>query len=273
MSDLSIDASAWSAGFNRVGIRFKDDLGRWSPVMNHDFRISRIGNTVAPVITSNDGGTTGSVNFFENGESPTTAVATDSDGDALHYSISGGADAALFGINSISGRIFFLSPPDYESPIDANADNGYEIEIKVTDYASTTMQDTQTLTVAVQNQNDNTPIINSNGGGSTWEYSLGENISSVTTVSATDGDGDTIYYSISGGSDQALFTIGTSNGVLTFNSAPDFENPLDANGDNLYEIVVSATDDGAGNLLILRQFDYKLRMSRKPPLFHLMEPD
>src|SRR5439155_25755780 len=37
----------------------------------------------------------------------------------------------------------------------------------------------------------------------------------------------------------------TSAGVLTFKAAPDFENPTDAGGDNVYNLIVTATDSGS----------------------------
>jgi hypothetical protein len=51
-----------------------------------------------------------------------------------------------------------------------------------------------------------------------------------------------ITFSITGGSDAALFDIDTNSGALTFKTAPDFENPTDTNGDNVYEVQVGATD-------------------------------
>jgi hypothetical protein len=53
-----------------------------------------------------------------------------------------------------------------------------------------------------------------------------------------------ITYSISGGADAAKFSIDGSTGKLTFKTAPDFENPGDANKDNVYEVQVKATDAG-----------------------------
>ena len=75
-----------------------------------------------------------------------------------------------------------------------------------------------------------------------------ENLSTVMTVLATDPEGDNISYSITGGVDQALFTIDATTGVLTFSSAPNFETPVDNGSDNVYNVQVTATDDGAGNL-------------------------
>lgn len=70
-----------------------------------------------------------------------------------------------------------------------------------------------------------------------------ENTTTVLTVQATDSDGGAVTYSIAGGTDSAAFTIGGSSGELSFATAPDFENPTDSNGDNVYQVVVRAADD------------------------------
>ena len=89
------------------------------------------------------------------------------------------------------------------------------------------------------------PMITSNGGAATASVSVIENSSAVTTFSATDADaGQAVTYSITGGADAALFAIGSATGVLTFAAAPDFEAPADTNADNIYEVIVAATDNG-----------------------------
>jgi len=70
--------------------------------------------------------------------------------------------------------------------------------------------------------------------------SISENQINVMTVHATDTS--TIIYSISAGDDKSLFSINSSSGDLTFNTAPDFENPTDTGSDNIYEVIVTATD-------------------------------
>ena len=55
-----------------------------------------------------------------------------------------------------------------------------------------------------------------------------------------------LTYTITGGADQALFGIAANTGVLTFNTAPDFENPTDADVDNVYEVEVTANDGNGG---------------------------
>ena len=81
-------------------------------------------------------------------------------------------------------------------------------------------------------------------------FSAAENQTTVGTVVATDDDTDDNIesYAITGGADQAKFSI-DNMGVLTFSSAPDFESPADvastnpANdaGNNEYIVEVTAT--------------------------------
>ena len=73
-------------------------------------------------------------------------------------------------------------------------------------------------------------------------FDAAENQTAVGTVRASDSDGaDTVTgYALSGGADQALFSINDS-GVLTFQAAPNYEDAQDANTDNAYEVTVQAT--------------------------------
>lgn len=102
---------------------------------------------------------------------------------------------------------------------------------------------TLTGTISVTDVNEATPVITSNGGGATASISVAENTTAVTTVTATDADATSVLtYSISGGADAALFQINATTGVLSFISAPNYEAPADANGDNAYVVVVQVSD-------------------------------
>ncbi|WP_246047829.1 cadherin repeat domain-containing protein [Hankyongella ginsenosidimutans] len=90
------------------------------------------------------------------------------------------------------------------------------------------------------------PIITSNGGGDTAGISVAENTRAVTTVTAADPDAGTVLaYSIAGGADAARFIINTSTGALAFLSAPNFETPGDLDDNNIYDVIVRASDAGA----------------------------
>jgi Ca2+-binding RTX toxin-like protein len=196
-------------------------------------------NDNVPVITSNGAGTTASVNVSENATAVTTVAAVDADNGALSYSIVGGADAALFAIDPQTGVLSFLTAPDFELPGDFNADNVYDVTVQASDG---TNADQQQISVNVGNTNDNAPAITSGGGGSSASFAVAENILAVTTVLASDLDGSTITYSIVGGADAGFFTINPVTGALSFNGARDFEAPMDAGLDNIYNVIVRASD-------------------------------
>jgi VCBS repeat-containing protein len=190
----------------------------------------------APVFTS---GTTGSV--AENSAISTVvydANVTDVDGAPAVFSLTG-TDAGLFNINASTGEVTFKVSPNFEAPTDAGADNVYNFSVNAFDGTATT---SQAVAVTVTNVNE-APVIDSNGGGATATVPVNENTTAVTTVHATDPDaGTTLVYSISGGADAGKFTINASTGVLSFISAPDFEAPTDADGNNSYIVQVRAFD-------------------------------
>ncbi len=78
------------------------------------------------------------------------------------------------------------------------------------------------------------------GNGAT--ATVAENSTAVTTVFATDPANQLIDYSIVGGADAARFVINPGSGALSFLAAPDFEAPLDAGGNNIYDVIVRARD-------------------------------
>ncbi|MFK7875678.1 MAG: Ig-like domain-containing protein, partial [Paracoccaceae bacterium] len=62
-------------------------------------------------------------------------------------------------------------------------------------------------------------------------------------IAATDSDGPSpITYALQPGGDAFLFSIDPASGLLRFNAAPDFESPSDNGGNNVYDIVVTASD-------------------------------
>ena len=86
------------------------------------------------------------------------------------------------------------------------------------------------------------PVITSNGG-SAANLDLAEGIATVTTVVATDVNPGTAFtYSLVGGADMALFSIGFSTGELSFLAPSDFETPLDVGANNVYDITVQVSD-------------------------------
>ena len=193
----------------------------------------------APVITSDGGSPAGTVSISENGKAVTTVRASDPDaGTALTYSITGGADASKFQIDASTGALAFINKPNFEAPADAGADNVYNVTVTASDG---TLTDSQQLEVTVANVNE-PPVITSNGGGDLASISVAENGTGVTVVAATDPESESVTYAIAGGTDRLKFNIDQATGTLSFKAAPNFESPSDSNGDNVYSVLVSATD-------------------------------
>jgi len=87
------------------------------------------------------------------------------------------------------------------------------------------------------------PVILSDGAEATAALTVDENTTAVTQVQALDVDGpQDVVYAISGGADAGLFQIDAATGELSFIDAPDFEAPADADGDNVFEVTVEASD-------------------------------
>lgn len=88
---------------------------------------------VAPTITSSD-----TFNAAENQTAVGTVTAT---GTApITFSITGGADQALFAIDSGTGVLTFLVAPDFEDPQDAGANNVYNLTVTATNAGGATNQ-------------------------------------------------------------------------------------------------------------------------------------
>ena len=208
----------------------------------------------APVITSNGGGETASLTINENVTAVTIVTSTDPENVARTYSIAGGADAALFSINATTGALSFVTARDFEAPADSGADNVYDINVSASDGVNI---DAQTLAITVLNTEEGLTFTSASAFG------LNENATFVAMVSAIDSDGDLVSYAIAGGADAALFTIDASTGLLSFISAPDFEAAGDAGGDNIYDVVVSATD---GSYLATSAIQVTIANANEAPL-------
>ncbi len=196
----------------------------------HDVEVTVTNVNEAP--TTITGLTT--VSYAENDTSNVaTYTATDPEGEGVTWSVAG-TDAARFSISE-SGVLSFRSPPDYEKPRDANEDNVYEVTVTASDG---NLESTLEVEVTVTNVNEDPTSIT---GLTTVSYA--ENgTSNVATYSATDPEGDEVTWSVAG-TDAAQFSISES-GELSFDSPPNFESPVDADGNNTYLVRIVVNDDG-----------------------------
>ena len=135
-------------------------------------------------------------------QAPSTSLgsvtATDADGDTVTYSITGGADQALFTINSTTGAVNFVNP---------SVAGNYIVEISANDGTDTTAQNFTVTVAAVANS---APVITSSA---TQSANLPSG--AVYTITATDTDGDTLTYSITSQSTSGFFAVNSTSGVVT----------------------------------------------------------
>ena len=167
-----------------------------------------------------------------------TFRATDPEGGTVTWA-PGGTDGSAFTIDE-RGALFFTNPPDFESPMDSDRDNVYEVTIRASDGRNTGTLDV-TVTVTDHNEGQE-PTISTRRPPSTYREN---GTSAVYTFRATDPQRDTITWKLEG-TDREDFTLApdsSGRAVLAFRNSPDFESPADADRDNVYELAVVATDD------------------------------
>ena len=202
----------------------------------------------APTLTFNTGSTVAEGGTDTIGSSELAVTDIEQTAAQLVYSI---------GTGPAYGRLELTTAPGVSATTFTQADIAANQLVYVHDGSETTSDSftftvndgaggsigSTTVTLTITPVND-TPNITSDGGASTAAINVVENVSAVTIVTGADVDlpAQALTYSISGGTDQARFTINTTTGALNFTAPPDFEVAIDANGDNVYVVQVQVTD-------------------------------
>ena len=155
-----------------------------------------------------------------------TFTLTDADdGEAQSFALSG-ADVSSFELGTTSGVLRLAATTTAGS---------YSLTVSGT---SGSRADAFTFTVNVAA--DAAPII------STTSFSLAENTNNPITLTATEANNDDVLFTLQSGMDTGRFTLadggaGANTATLTFQDVPDFENPLDEGGNNIYQLSVQAS--------------------------------
>ncbi len=144
-----------------------------------------------------------------------TVVASDGEGDALSFSITGGNSSAAFAIGASSGIITVSN----SQALNFEKTPSLALTVEVSDG---TLSDTATITVNLNDVDENTaPAIEDQ------VFAVDENSAQGTfvgVVSASDSEGDGLSYSITGGNDSGAFTINSDGAITVADGAPlDFE--------------------------------------------------
>ena len=213
----------------------KDTLGNHAAVSSAAVSITQSANSPPEFPSSETGARSVDENTAAGRNIGAPLSATDADNDRRTYSIYG-TDAAFFDVVASSGQLRTKGALNHESR------DSYSFTMSVHDgkdvhgYADTTIDDTITVTVTVDDV-DEPPVIS----GVTTIDDYDENGSGdVATYTATDPEGATTFTWSLGGPDSGDFDI--AGGVLSFKNAPDYERPAGSGGGNHYEVTVRASD-------------------------------
>ena len=151
--------------------------------------------------------------------------------DNLTHSLHG-TDASSFTIDPESGQISVKGKLDYETK------QTHSVVVRATDGSRATANISVTITVTDVNEK---PEV-SGPAGVTYTENGTDN---VGTYTADDPENDAVIWSVSTDTtvspDGGKFDI-SSGGVLTFLNSPNYDTPGDADGNNMYEVTVVATD-------------------------------
>ena len=119
-------------------------------------------------------------------------------------------------------------------PLDYESRANYRLEVRVTDGEG----GDDTIGVTVSGTNVNEPPLISGPDATEYEENGGD---VVATYTAADPEGREVLSWALAGDDAGLFSIDNA-GALAFNDFPDYETPLDDDGDNVYGVTLQATD-------------------------------
>lgn len=226
---------------------------------------SAVRNGKVSVCTDLINGTGANMTVNENAPVITYLESTDDNGNPITYVISGGADGSQFIVqepepgasldcqtiifrqpNIIGARSTaitkvapMLMPGDYEAPTDSGGDNIYDLTLTATVNGQTYERP---VTVGVQDINEPPTIINE----TQTEVLEGKTAEALNVESydpdAGDQEGQGLSYALSGGADRSRFKLNPQTGELSFITLPDYEAPLDASNDNVYEVDIRVMD-------------------------------
>ena len=165
--------------------------------------------------------------------------AEDDDGDTPTYALSG-ADAVMFRVRA-NGQIEVSD----KAMLDHEENSSHTVTLTATDSSDAANNSASIRVTIYVTDLDEAPMIRASTGGviitdGPRSVRINEEDSTSTTVGTYIADPAGAALSLSG--DDAGDFRWSSNGALVFRSTPDYETPMDANGDNVYMVTVTATE-------------------------------
>ena len=167
-------------------------------------------------------------------------------------------DLAAFDIDKVTGQITVAQKLDFESRGDPD-DGKYVVVATVTDPSN--MGDSVVVVITADDRNED-PVLRGrpeltineiDGGEANADNPLfvGNTADAGPTVNVYNVDDEDVRASVASwrleGEDAGEFQlIGTVGRTLVFTTQPDYENPADADGDNVYKVTIVAIDNRGG---------------------------
>jgi len=161
-----------------------------------------------------------------------TVTASDQDlpADTLTFSLDQSSLDAGMTINASTGAFSW-------TPSESQGGDSYNATITVTDDGTPNLDESETITIAV-NEVNVAPVL-----GAIGNQDVGEQAELSFTATATDQDlpADTLTFSLDATSLAAGMTIDANTGAFSWT-------PNESQGDAVYPVTITVTDDGAGTL-------------------------
>ena len=156
--------------------------------------------------------------------------AVDPEGNEITWTVAG-VDRGAYEIDS-HGALRFAVPPDFESPADRGGDNSYNLLVQASDQSNTVSLAVAVFVTGIEEA----PVLFGPRAVSLSENSSGE----LGRYRAIDPEDATVTLTLVG-PDSGSLDLG-DDGVLSIASAPNFEQPGDADRDGVYEVSIEASD-------------------------------
>ena len=207
------------------------DSGGLSDSIDVTITVTDVDENVAPEFAdSEDGARRVAENTVAGEDIGNPVAASDANGDALTYALSG-TDAASFTIDPDTGQLMTLADLDYETKA------SYSVTVAASDSGGLSDSIDVTITVTDVDENVAPEFADSEDGARRVAENTvaGEDIGNP--VAASDANGDALTYALSG-TDAASFTIDPDTGQLMTLADLDYETKAS------YSVTVAASDSG-----------------------------
>ena len=226
-------------------------------------------------------------------------TTTDDNGDVLNYTLFDedgdvDGDSTKFKIDQKTGQITTMVRLNFEAsasdPDNCAVLNACVVTVRATDSAgaatdngttTNTVPDDMTVTITLMNVNEKPTFgavdTNATPNANVTSQSIAENATGealrVATYTATDMDADdTVLLSLRG-EDAAMFQLAddtveadnSASQILSFRASPNYEDAKDRGGNNIYEVIVRASD--RGNLYAEKSITVRVSNEDEAPYF------